>query len=202
MNQPHHLFPAAVCDARQLSSEQELVTKKTQYTTVNNAMAGASVMNPNSTVQSNANGGLTYSGTMGGGSFQQLNQAGIKKVLTNLIPNVAVQVKINLVYSSFSVYIAVREASAQSPNVYSNLLYSTMTNGSINFTFMPTQSSAELSMELIFNKVPIGGVSYIMTLDSVSYMQETGTGSSIQLMQVSNKLNDGYIDLGLTGKKK
>jgi hypothetical protein len=47
-------------------------------------------------------------------------------------------------------------------------------------------------MELIFDKKPSSLISYIMTLDSVSYMQETGTGGSIQLVQISNKLKGGY----------
>ncbi len=99
-------------------------------------------------------------------------------------------------------YISVAEASAQSPNVYSNLLYSTMSNGSINFTFMPTQPSVELSMNLFYISIPNAPLPYMsFTLDSVSYTQETGTGGSIQLVQVSNKVKGGY-HLGITRKRR
>ncbi len=99
-------------------------------------------------------------------------------------------------------YISVAEASAQSPNVYSNLLYSTMSNGSINFTFMPTQPSVELSMNLFYISIPNAPLPYMsFTLDSVSYTQETGTGGSIQLVQVSNKVKGGYR-FGYNGQEK
>jgi hypothetical protein len=107
-----------------------------QYTTVNNAMAGASITSPNTTLQTNGNGMVSYTGP----------KVGIKKVLSNLIPNVPVRVKINLVYSSKPMYIAVAEGSAQSPSVYSNLLYSTMSNGSFKFIFMPLQIRVKLLM--------------------------------------------------------
>ena len=99
-------------------------------------MAGASITSPNTTLQTNGNGMVSYTGP----------KAGIKKVLSNLIPNVPVRVKINLVYSSKPMYIAVAEGSAQSPSVYSNLLYSTMSNGSFKFIFMPLQIRVKLLM--------------------------------------------------------
>ena len=154
-----------------------------QYTTVNNAMAGASITSQNTTMQTNGNGTVSYTGPM----------AGIKKVLSNLIPNVPVSVKINLVYSSKPMYIAVAEGSAQSPSVYSNLLYSTMSNGSINFTFTPTQPNVELSMKLFYISSPFAPLPYMsFTLDSVSYTQQTGANSSTQLVQISNKVGDKY----------
>lgn len=112
-----------------------------------------------------------------------------------------VSVKINLLYASASMYIAVAEGSAQSPSVYSNLLYSTMSNGSINFTFTPTQPNVELSMKLLFNKVPLTAFSYSFTLDSVSYTQQTGANSSTQLVQISNKVGDKYR-FGYNGQEK
>jgi RHS repeat-associated protein len=146
-------------------------------------MAGASITSPNTTLQTNGNGMVSYTGP----------KAGIKKVLSNLIPNVPVRVKINLVYSSKPMYIAVAEGSAQSPSVYSNLLYSTMSNGSINFTFTPTQPSVELSMNLFYISTPIAPLPYMsFTLDSVNYKQQTGNGTSTQLVQISNKLKGGY----------
>jgi hypothetical protein len=99
-------------------------------------------------------------------------------------------------------YIAVAEGSAQSPSVYSNLLYSTMSNGSINFTFTPTQPSVELSMRLFYISTPFAPLPYMsFTLDSVSYTQQTGTSSSTQLVQISNKLKGGYR-FGYNGQEK
>ena len=155
-------------------------------------MAGASITSPNTTLQTNGNGIVSYTGP----------KAGIKKVLSNLIPNVPVRVKINLVYSSKPMYIAVAEGSAQSPSVYSNLLYSTMSNGSINFTFTPTQPSVELSMRLFYISTPFAPLPYMsFTLDSVSYTQQTDTSSSTQLVQISNKLKGGYR-FGYNGQEK
>jgi hypothetical protein len=99
-------------------------------------------------------------------------------------------------------YIAVAEGSAQSPSVYSNLLYSTMSNGSINFTFTPTQPSVELSMNLFYISTPFAPLPYMsFTLDSVSYTQQTGTSSNTQLVQISNKLKGGYR-FGYNGQEK
>jgi hypothetical protein len=155
-------------------------------------MAGASITSPNTTLQTNGNGMVSYTGP----------KAGIKKVLSNLILNVPVRVKINLVYSSKPMYIAVAEGSAQSPSVYSNLLYSTMSNGSINFTFTPTQPSVELSMRLFYISTPFAPLPYMsFTLDSVSYTQQTGTSSNTQLVQISNKLKGGYR-FGYNGQEK
>ena len=154
-----------------------------QYTTVNNAMTGASITTTGTTAQSNYNGSISYTGTT----------AGIKKVLSNLIPNVPVSIKIKVLYNYKPLYIAVGEASAATPNSYTNLLYSTMSNGSINFTFTPTQTNVELSIKEAALTPSIFATSHLcFTIDSVNYTQQNGSTSSTQLVQISSKQSDKY----------
>jgi RHS repeat-associated protein len=154
-----------------------------QYTTVNNAMTGASITTTGTTAQTNYNGSISYTGTT----------AGIKKVLSNLIPNVPVSIKIKVLYNYKPLYIAVGEASAATPNSYTNLLYSTMSNGSINFTFTPTQTNVELSIKEAALTPSIFATSHLcFTIDSVNYTQQNGSTSSTQLVQISSKQNDKY----------
>ena len=163
-----------------------------QYTTVNNAMNGASITTTGTTAQSNYNGSISYTGTT----------AGIKKVLSNLIPNVPVSIKIKVLYNYKPLYIAVGEASAATPNSYTNLLYSTMSNGSINFTFTPTQTNVELSIKEAALTPSIFATSHLcFTIDSVNYTQQNGSTSSTQLVQISSKQSDKYR-FGFNGQEK
>jgi hypothetical protein len=141
-----------------------------QYTKVNNAMSGASITSVNYTGQS----------------------ASISKVLSSLLPNVPVQMKIDLLYTNKPLYLAIQQGSAASPSVYTNLLYSTTMNSSGTYTisFTPTQSSVQLSIAYSYFNTNANTLCF--TLDSVNYQQQSASVSSTQLVQVSNKLNDGY----------
>jgi hypothetical protein len=116
--------------------------------------------------------------------------ASISKVLTNLVPHMPVTMTINLLYADKTLYIAVAEASATNTGSYTNLLYSAnMGTGTYMFSFVPTQSNVELKIDYpYFNTKPM----LCFTLDSVNYKQQTGNGTSTQLVQISNKLKGGY----------
>jgi hypothetical protein len=116
--------------------------------------------------------------------------ASISKVLTNLVPHMPVTMTINLLYADKTLYIAVAEASATNTGSYTNLLYSAnMGTGTYTFSFVPTQSNVEMKIDYpYFNTKPM----LCFTLDSVNYKQQTGNGTSTQLVQISNKLKGGY----------
>jgi RHS repeat-associated protein len=98
-----------------------------------------------------------------------------------------------VLYNYKPLYIAVGEASAATPNSYTNLLYSTMSNGSINFTFTPTQTNVELSIKEAALTPSIFATSHLcFTIDSVNYTQQNGSTSSTQLVQISSKQSDKY----------
>jgi RHS repeat-associated protein len=106
---------------------------------------------------------------------------------------------INLLYADKTLYIAVAEASATNTGSYTNLLYSAnMGTGTYMFSFVPTQSNVELKIDYpYFNTKPM----LCFTLDSVNYKQQTGNGTSTQLVQISNKLKGGYR-FGYNGQEK
>ncbi len=160
-----------------------------QYTTVNNAMAGASILTMGTMAQPTVNAIVNYYGY----------NASISKVLTNLVPHMPVTMTINLLYADKTLYIAVAEASATNTGSYTNLLYSAnMGTGTYMFSFVPTQSNVELKIDYpYFNTKPM----LCFTLDSVNYKQQTGNGTSTQLVQISNKLKGGYR-FGYNGQEK
>ncbi|NBX28669.1 MAG: hypothetical protein EBR55_10605, partial [Chitinophagia bacterium] len=162
-----------------------------QYTTVNNAMSGASITSLNTTASTNYNGSINYTG----------QSASISKVLSSLLPNVPVQMKIDLLYTNKPLYLAIQQGSAASPSVYTNLLYSTTMNSSGTYTisFTPTQSSVQLSIAYSYFNTNANTLCF--TLDSVNYQQQSASVSSTQLVQVSNKINDGYR-FGYNGQEK
>ena len=162
-----------------------------QYTKVNNAMSGASITSLNTTASTNYNGSINYTG----------QSASISKVLSSLLPNVPVQMKIDLLYTNKPLYLAIQQGSAASPSVYTNLLYSTTMNSSGTYTisFTPTQSSVQLSIAYSYFNTNANTLCF--TLDSVNYQQQSASVSSTQLVQVSNKLNDGYR-FGYNGQEK
>jgi hypothetical protein len=162
-----------------------------QYTKVNNAMSGASITSLNTTASTNYNGSVNYTG----------QSASISKVLSSLLPNVPVQMKIDLLYTNKPLYLAIQQGSAASPSVYTNLLYSTTMNSSGTYTisFTPTQSSVQLS--IAYSSFNTNANTLCFTLDSVNYQQQSASVSSTQLVQVSNKLNDGYR-FGFNGQEK
>jgi hypothetical protein len=160
-----------------------------QYTTVNNAMAGASILTMGTMAQPTVNAIVNYYGY----------NASISKVLTNLVPHMPVTMTVNLLYADKTLYIAVAEASATNTGSYTNLLYSAnMGTGTYTFSFVPTQSKVELKIDYpYFNTKPM----LCFTLDSVNYKQQTGNGTSTQLVQISNKLKGGYR-FGFNGQEK
>jgi hypothetical protein len=162
-----------------------------QYTKVNNAMSGASITSLNTTASTNYNGSVNYTG----------QSASISKVLSSLLPNVPVQMKIDLLYTNKPLYLAIQQGSAASPSVYTNLLYSTTMNSSGTYTisFTPTQSSVQLS--IAYSSFNMNANTLCFTLDSVNYQQQSASVSSTQLVQVSNKINDGYR-FGYNGQEK
>ena len=162
-----------------------------QYTKVNNAMSGASITSLNTTASTNYNGSVNYTG----------QSASISKVLSSLLPNVPVQMKIDLLYTNKPLYLAIQQGSAASPSVYTNLLYSTTMNSSGTYTisFTPTQSSVQLS--IAYSSFNMNANTLCLTLDSVNYQQQSASVSSTQLVQVSNKINDGYR-FGYNGQEK
>jgi hypothetical protein len=162
-----------------------------QYTKVNNAMSGASITSLNTTASTNYNGSINYTG----------QSASISKVLSSLLPNVPVQMKIDLLYTNKPLYLAIQQGSAASPSVYTNLLYSTTMNSSGTYTisFTPTQSSVQLSIAYSYFNTNANTLCF--TLDSVNYQQQSASVSSTQLVQVSNKINDGYR-FGYNGQEK
>jgi RHS repeat-associated protein len=107
-----------------------------------------------------------------------------------------------VLYNYKPLYIAVGEASAATPNSYTNLLYSTMSNGSINFTFTPTQSNVELTIKEAALTPSIFATSHLcFTIDSVNYTQQNGSTSNTQLVQISSKQSDKYR-FGYNGQEK
>ncbi|MFM1755080.1 MAG: hypothetical protein RLZZ236_2019, partial [Bacteroidota bacterium] len=56
--------------------------------------------------------------------------------------------------------------------------------------FTPTQSSVQLS--IAYSSFNTNANTLCFTLDSVNYQQQSASVSSTQLVQVSNKINDGY----------
>jgi len=134
-----------------------------QYTKVNNAMSGASITSLNTTASTNYNGSINYTG----------QSASISKVLSSLLPNVPVQMKIDLLYTNKPLYLAIQQGSAASPSVYTNLLYSTTMNSSGTYTisFTPTQSSVQLS--IAYSSFNTNANTLCFTLDSVNSVSYT-----------------------------
>jgi RHS repeat-associated protein len=63
-------------------------------------------------------------------------------------------------------------------------------SGTYTISFTPTQSSVQLSIAYSYFNTNANTLCF--TLDSVNYQQQSASVSSTQLVQVSNKLNDGY----------
>jgi RHS repeat-associated protein len=145
-----------------------------QYTTVNNAMTGASITSLNTTTQTNYNGSVNYFG----------QSASINKTLSNLQSGIPVSMKINLLYTNKPLYLTVQQGST--------LLYSTTMNssGTYSFNFTPTQSTVQLSIAYSYFNTNANTLCF--TLDSVNYTQQNGSTSSTQLVQISSKQNDKY----------
>jgi hypothetical protein len=63
-------------------------------------------------------------------------------------------------------------------------------SGTYTISFTPMQSSVQLSIAYSYFKKNANTLCF--TLDSVNYQQQSASVSSTQLVQVSNKINDGY----------
>ena len=154
-----------------------------QYTTVNNAMTGASITSLNTTTQTNYNGSVNYFG----------QSASISKTLSNLQSGIPVSMKINLLYTNKPLYLTLQQGST--------LLYSTTMNssGTYSFNFTPTQSMVQLSIAYSYFNTNANTLCF--TLDSVNYTQQNGSTSSTQLVQISSKQSDKYR-FGFNGQEK
>jgi hypothetical protein len=154
-----------------------------QYTTVNNAMTGASITSLNNTTQTNYNGSINYFG----------QSASISKTLSNLQSGIPVSMKINLLYTNKPLYLTIQQGST--------LLYSITMNssGTYSFNFTPTQSTVQLSIAYSYFNTNANTLCF--TLDSVNYTQQNGSTSSTQLVQISSKQSDKYR-FGFNGQEK
>jgi RHS repeat-associated protein len=154
-----------------------------QYTTVNNAMTGASITSLNTTTQTNYNGSVNYFG----------QSASISKTLSNLQSGIPVSMKINLLYTNKPLYLTLQQGST--------LLYSTTMNssGTYSFNFTPTQSAVQLSIAYSYFNTNANTLCF--TLDSVNYTQQNGSTSNTQLVQISSKQSDKYR-FGFNGQEK
>lgn len=72
-------------------------------------------------------------------------------------------------------------------------------SGTYTISFTPTQSSVQLSIAYSYFNTNANTLCF--TLDSVNYQQQSASVSSTQLVQVSNKINDGYR-FGYNGQEK
>jgi hypothetical protein len=72
-------------------------------------------------------------------------------------------------------------------------------SGTYTISFTPTQSSVQLS--IAYSYFNMNANTLCFTLDSVNYQQQSASVSSTQLVQVCNKINDGYR-FGYNGQEK
>ena len=72
-------------------------------------------------------------------------------------------------------------------------------SGTYTISFTPTQSLVQLSIAYSYFNTNANTLCF--TLDSVNYQQQSASLSSTQLVQVSNKINDGYR-FGFNGQEK
>ena len=154
-----------------------------QYTTVNNAMSGASITSLNTTTQTNYNGSVNYFG----------QSASISKTLSNLQSGIPVSMKINLLYTNKPLYLTLQQGSTL---LYSNTMNS---SGTYSFNFTPTQSMVQLSIAYSYFNTNANTLCF--TLDSVNYTQQNGSTSSTQLVKISSKQSDKYR-FGFNGQEK